>query len=159
MDSLNDEISSRYQKLQQFLAAGKWREADEETVRVMLQVAGREEKGWLNENAINQFPGEDLRQIEGLWVQYSNGRFGFSVQKRIWQECGGKNDDETLKCLGDRVGWRIKEQWLSYEGLTFSTVAPPGHLPGLLVDTLDMWLPWEGWGRRGGWRFLSRPDL
>ncbi|WP_309143826.1 GUN4 domain-containing protein [Oscillatoria sp. HE19RPO] len=129
MDSLNDEISSRYQKLQQFLAAGKWREADEETARVMLHVAGREEEGWLDEDSINQFPCEDLRQIDGLWVQYSNGRFGFSVQKRIWQECGGACDYETVKCLGDRVGWRKEGEWLEYDECTFNAKAPPGHLP------------------------------
>ncbi|MCT7970246.1 serine/threonine-protein kinase [Laspinema sp. D1] len=123
-------VSPRYQKLQQLLAAGKWREADEETARVMLQVAGREQEGWLNDDSINQFPCEDFRQIDGLWVQYSNGRFGFSVQKRIWQECGGKDDYETGCRLGDRVGWRRKEEWLDYDELTFSTVAPPGHLPG-----------------------------
>jgi len=123
------KVSLRYQKLQQFLAAGKWREADEETARVMLQVAGREKEGCLNEDAINQFPCEDLRQIDGLWVQYSNGRFGFSVQKRIWQECGGKVDYETERWMGERVGWRINGKLVHYSQHTFSTVAPPGHLP------------------------------
>ncbi len=32
---------------------------------------------------------EDLRTIDQLWVKYSNGRFGFSVQKRIWHSIGG----------------------------------------------------------------------
>ncbi|AFY83467.1 serine/threonine-protein kinase [Oscillatoria acuminata] len=135
-------VSPHYEKLQQFLAAGKWREADEETARVMLLVAGREEEGWLDENSINQFPCEDLRRIDGLWVQYSNGRFGFSVQKRIWQECGGKVDYETKCRLGDRVGWRRRDKWLEYHELTFSTMTPPGHLPlGLGTG----WGVWEVW--------------
>jgi serine/threonine-protein kinase len=128
-DMIASVVSPHYQKLQQFLKAGNWREADKETARVMLQVAGREKEGWLDSDSINLFPCEDLRQIDGLWVAYSNGRFGFSVQKRIWQECGGKVDSETIERLGDRVGWRKEEQWLGKEQLTFSSNAPSGHLP------------------------------
>ncbi|MDK2411293.1 GUN4 domain-containing protein [Aphanizomenon sp. PH219] len=70
------------------LAAGEWKEADEETFRVMLVVANREKEGWLNVKSIDSFPCDDLRIIDGLWVKYSNGRFGFSVQKLIVAECG-----------------------------------------------------------------------
>ncbi|MCT7980027.1 serine/threonine-protein kinase [Laspinema olomoucense] len=155
-------VSPRYQKLQLFLAAGKWREADEETARLMLQVAGREEDGWLDEDSINQFPCEDLRQIDGLWVQYSNGCFGFSVQKRIWQECGGKVDYYETECrLGDRVGWRKEGKWLRYDECTFTSKAPPGHLPlyygnyvcGVRLDDVM-------WEVEGVYiLLLSRPDL
>jgi serine/threonine-protein kinase len=134
------KVSPRYQKLQQFLEAGKWREADEETTRVMLQVARREKQKWLDKPSINQFPCEDLHQIDSLWLEYSNGRFGFSVQKRIWQECGGEPDYETETRLADRIGWRTKEgRWLDYEEL-FATLAqsPPGLLPysGLRLETI-----------------------
>ncbi|MDY7008403.1 MAG: GUN4 domain-containing protein [Cyanobacteriota bacterium] len=37
-------IPSKYFKLREFLAAKKWKEADEETYRVMLQVSGQKEK-------------------------------------------------------------------------------------------------------------------
>jgi len=55
---------------------------------VMLKGAGREEKGWLNIKDIEKFPCEDLRTIDQLWVEYSNGSFGFSVQKRIYRSVG-----------------------------------------------------------------------
>jgi serine/threonine-protein kinase len=145
-------VSPRYQKLQQLLAAGKWRKADEETRRVMLQVAGREKEGWLNEDSINQFPCEDLRQIDGLWVEYSNGRFGFSVQKRIWQECGGKVDYETTCHLGDRVGWRQEGNWLDYDECTFTAKAPPGHLPWSICRICLAGRVWMGWGWWGWWQ-------
>ncbi|MCT7975567.1 GUN4 domain-containing protein [Laspinema olomoucense] len=137
-------VSPRYQKLQQFLAAGKWREADAETKRVMLQVAGREE--WLDEDSINQFPCEDLRQIDGIWVQYSNGRFGFSVQKRIWQECGGKEDYETACRVADRVGWTKEGSWIDYDECTFTSKAPPGHLPLRSLFSWDDRYTWYGPG-------------
>jgi len=85
-------VGMDYINLRNLLAAKKWKEADEETLRVMLKVAGREKEGWLNEESIEKFPCEDLRTIDQLWVKYSNGRFGFSVQKRIYQSLGGTRE-------------------------------------------------------------------
>ena len=81
-----EPVPARYHKLRDLLAAGEWKEADRETARVMLQVASREKEGWLRVEDRENFPCEDLRAIDKLWVKYSNGRFGFSVQKRIWLE-------------------------------------------------------------------------
>jgi hypothetical protein len=81
--------------------------------------------------------------MDQLWVKYSNGKFGFSVQKQIWLDLGGKLDGEpdwdTFKKLGDRVSWKKNDKWLSYDSYTFSINALQGHLPGFggLV---------EGWG-------------
>jgi len=133
-------VPTKYEKLQKLLAVGEWKAADQETARVILQVAGREKNGWLDLDSINNFPCEDLRTIDQLWVKYSNGRFGFSVQKNIWLECGGKVDYETELELGKRIGWRrVKRGWfgfgdkqvefLSYDDGTFSLEAPLGHLP------------------------------
>jgi serine/threonine protein kinase len=146
-------VGMDYINLRNLLAAKKWKEADEETRRVMLKVAGREEKGSLNEKSIDKFPCEDLRTMDQLWVKYSNGRFGFSVQKRIYQSLGGtrKYDEEVWERFGDRVGWRKKNEWLYYNELTFSEKAPEAHLPVVWV--------W-GWTWGGGeCILLSRRDL
>ena len=58
----------------------------------MKAVGDREQKGYLYLEDLRQFPCADLRVIDQLWVRYSNGRFGFSVQKQIWVEVGGKLD-------------------------------------------------------------------
>ncbi|MCT7948872.1 serine/threonine-protein kinase [Ancylothrix sp. C2] len=118
-----------YTRLRDLLAAGKWQEADEETATVMLKAAKRENVGWLDLDSINNFPCDDLRSIDQLWVKYSNGRFGFSVQKKIWLEVGGNADSETENKLGDRFGWRKGGSWLAYKDLTFNLKAPVGHLP------------------------------
>ncbi len=62
-----------YTKLFDLLAGGKWKEADEETARVMLKVAGRESQGWLDIEAVENFPCQNLGTIDKLWVKYSNG--------------------------------------------------------------------------------------
>ncbi|MEG3864105.1 GUN4 domain-containing protein [Microcoleus sp. herbarium12] len=124
-------VGMDYINLRNLLAAKKWEEADEETARVMCKVAGREEEGWLNTESIDNFPCEDLRTIDQLWVKYSNGRFGFSVQKRIYQSLGGTReyDSKVWEAFGDRVGWRKNNEWLYYSDLTFSEKAPEAHLP------------------------------
>jgi hypothetical protein len=124
-------VEMDYIKLRDLLAAKKWKEADLETGRVMLKVAGMEEEGWLNSESMEKFPCEDLRTIDQLWVKYSNGRFGFSVQKRIYQSLGGtsKYDEKVCDKFADKVGWRKKNQWLYYNNLTFSEKAPEAHLP------------------------------
>lgn len=121
-----------YTPLRNLLAAGEWQKADRETETVMIMASGREQDGWLSEEDLEMFPCEDLGIIDQLWVKYSNGRFGFSTQKRIWESIEGTNKDEDVeiwKEFGDRVGWRINNSWIGYRNLSFSLDAPEGHLP------------------------------
>jgi serine/threonine protein kinase len=170
---LKSDVGMDYRKLRDLLKAGKWKEADEETARVMLAVAKREEKGWLDIYSIDNFPCTDLRTIDQLWVKYSDGRFGFSVQKRIYQGLGGTGEynGDIWQKFGDKVGWRKGGNWLYYKNITFDKKAPEGHLP--LVDLRrrknfkTIWLDF-GYGRFKsswfGWEslvlsLLSRRDL
>jgi serine/threonine protein kinase len=152
-------VGMDYINLRNLLAAKKWQEADEETQRVMLKVAGREEAEWLDRESIHKFPCEDLRTIDQLWVKYSNGRFGFSVQKRIYQSLGGTREynSEVWQKFGDRVGWRRKNEWLYYNDLTFSEKAPEAHLPWLRWGDGGVDWSWVGWGR-GGVLLFSRVE-
>ncbi|MEH2367662.1 serine/threonine-protein kinase [Nostoc sp.] len=126
---LASDVGVDYQNLENLLKTGQWKAADEETTRVMLKVAKREQQGWLNSESIENFACTDLRTIDQLWVKYSNGHFGFSVQKRIWLECGGKEDYETGCLLGDRLGWRNKEHWVDLNAYNYSLDSTQGHLP------------------------------
>jgi hypothetical protein len=80
---------------------------------------------------IHDFPCEDLRTINQLWLHYSNGKFGFSVQKEIYESLGGtrKYGQQVSEKFGDRVGWRKGGKWLEYTELTFNIVAPKAHFP------------------------------
>jgi hypothetical protein len=122
-----------FEKLESLLQAGKWRDADVETWQLMLKLSKQEQEGWSILKDVKNFPRQELRKMDQLWVKYSNGKFGFSVQKQIWLDLGGKLDGEpdpdTFTKLGDRVGWRKNNEWLSYDSYTFSTNALPGHLP------------------------------
>lgn len=132
-DDLSSARNVDYTKLRDFLKAGCWREADEETLAVMLAVSGREEEGWLDSESIENFPCTDLRTIDQLWIKYSDGRFGFSVQKRIWDSVG-----KDYGKFGDCVGWSKDREWIRCDDVTFDTTAPPGHLPICVCAEISM---------------------
>jgi len=138
---LKSERGVDYTKLRDLLASGKWKEADEETVHKMLEAGDRTNDSYLRVEDIDQFPCEDLRTIDQLWVKYSNGRFGFSMQKRIYESLGGTSeyDEKIWAAFGDRIGWRVKKEWIFWDDINYNTKAPEGHLPllwGLLLCDL-----------------------
>lgn len=121
-----------FHKLAQLLSAKKWKEADYETTNLMLKICHREKYGWLTNENCQRFPYEELKIIDDLWVKYSNGHFGFSVQKKIWIECGGIAgiyNDNLYKKFGYKIGWRNDKHWLRYSDLNFNINAPKGGLP------------------------------
>jgi hypothetical protein len=130
-----------YRQLEQLLKAGNWEEANKETAKKMCAVAGRTKEGWLRVEDIDNFPCEDLRTIDQLWVKYSNGRFGFSVQKRIYQSLRGTlyirsyahyDDHEVLEAFGVKMGWRGNGGWLDYNDQKLEI---EGYLPSCLFQT------------------------
>lgn len=142
---LKSERGIDYTKLRDLLEQQKWKEADEETGRVMREAAGVEEDlGWLDEESINNFPCEDLCTIDSLWKCYSNEKFGFSIQKEIYDRLKEtqKNDRDMWGNFCDCVVWRRGKKWLSGSDLTFKlTAAPRGHLPSFFGNpfvTLNM---------------------
>ncbi|MEH2276442.1 MAG: GUN4 domain-containing protein [Nostoc sp.] len=137
-DNLDSEKGIDYTRLRDLLAAKNWKEADQETYRVMIQAVGKEYGDYLDEDELLNFPCTDLRTVDSLWVKYSNGHFGFSVQKEIYLSVGGKADgkyyEKVWEKFGDRVGWRVKinwisSEWISYSDVNFDTASPVGHLP------------------------------
>lgn len=133
IDNLSSERRVDYTKLRNLLAAKKWKEADQETLAVMLKVSGREKEGCLDISDIEKFPCTDLYTIDTLWTKYSEGSFGFIRQKLIWDSVGGTHsaDYETYRCFANLVGWCIQDDWLNYSELNFTSNSPKGNLPAL----------------------------
>ncbi len=129
--AMNSAVGIDYAPLQALLKSGKWKEADQETAKIILKICDRERSGWLDTIHIQQFPCEDLQTIDQLWGQSTSGRFSFSAQKRIYEKLGGKRHyDATIWAgFGSKVGWRKGTSWLPYKDLNFSLLAPEGHLP------------------------------
>jgi V8-like Glu-specific endopeptidase len=85
-------VDRRYAKLETLLKAQDFRAADEETDKVILAVANREREGWLRTEDAEKFPCKELRSIDKLWLKYSGGKFGISVQQQIYQSLGGTKE-------------------------------------------------------------------
>lgn len=75
-----------YTHLKELLAQHNWEAADCETERIMLQVGGAEaqKQGFLTAEQLSEFPCLDLKILNKLWTIYSNGKYGFMVQREIW---------------------------------------------------------------------------
>jgi hypothetical protein len=133
-DLLSPRTQLNYAPLQRALAEGDFEEANEITRRFLLAAAQRSQQGWLTVDAINQVPCWDLKIMDDLWQQYSQNRFGFSVQYALFQATGNRPGrlmtPENYDQFGDRIGWRQDGQWIIFKrNLDFSANAPVGHLP------------------------------
>ena len=118
-DDLSTEKGIDYRQLQKLLKAQAWKAADQETYKVMIRAVGKQSGDGFTKNELLNFPCQDLLTIDRLWVKYSQGQFGFSVQKQIYVECGGKLDgeypgDKIWRQFGDKVGWRENDSWIRY---------------------------------------------
>ncbi|MBD2175481.1 GUN4 domain-containing protein [Pseudanabaena sp. FACHB-1998] len=127
-----------YCELENLLKNKQWYEADKLTDRLMLKASGREKERWIDLDSIKNFPCEDLQTIDRLWVHYSNGLYGFSVQKKIYVECGGKLNfsnpifnSEPWKRFCDRTAWKSEGRWVEYHQPFFKEnfMCVKGHLP------------------------------
>lgn len=123
---LRSSVGVDYASLHSLLASNQWQKADEETGAVILKIARRVTAGWFREEDITDFPCLDLQTINQLWIKSSQGRFGFSVQSDVWKSVG-----KDYGKFSDVVGWRSGNgtDWLQYSKLSFSLLAPVGHLP------------------------------
>jgi GUN4-like/Caspase domain len=162
---LESEKGVDYRKLRNLLKAEKWEEADRETLRVMLIAAGQPNNAWPNSKSLKEFPYQDLKAIDQLWVTASNGHFGFSIQTKIYADCGDGLDDNYSGDLiwqnfCDHVGWRVNKDWMEYANLKKNpSISPLGELPCLVVGGGKGWgigfLGFVGFSLPLGWSFFS----
>lgn len=132
-----------YSKLQELLEAGKWAEADNETLAILLKLAGLENEHRLDVEHIEKISQSDLKAIDQLWVNYSDGRFGFSVQKSLY--------NQSINRLYVTVGWLRVYDYYACQGSFSLTVsyeitditAPKGHLPACILRSAIRHSPLE----------------
>ncbi len=133
---LRSEVGIDYIKLRELLANQDWREADLETSRIIFQIVDTED--YIYPEDMEKFPCADLQTIDNLWVGYSSGHFGLSVQKQIWLALGGSLTSQTpidtlspfYVKFAKQIGW-LKEDVVSWDQLDFSLDAPTGELPAV----------------------------
>ncbi|KAJ7947501.1 tetrapyrrole-binding protein, chloroplastic [Quillaja saponaria] len=122
--------------LQHHLSTNNFRQADEETRRLLIALAGEaaQKRGYVFFSEVQFIPDTDLKTIDDLWRQYSDNKFGYSVQKRIFHKV---NKDFTKFFI--KVGWmkRLDTEVEQYNYRSFPTEfiwelnddTSEGHLP------------------------------
>lgn len=118
--------------LQRHLMEQEFEAADRLTSDILRQLAGPDavKRGYVFYSEVAAMPSVDLESLDRLWLVYSQGRFGFSVQGRLLRACGGQ-----WERLWPRLGWKQDGRWTRYPGsFTWSLAAPDGHMP--LVNQL-----------------------
>lgn len=123
-----------FTNLTRFLNQQNWRRANDETRRIILQSTGRTSVGWISPSDLQNLSCSNLKTIDTLWKENSNGRFGFSVQFPIYIDTGNRPakmvSDDAFNRFGDRTGWRKDGDWIIFiENLNYSSNAPIGHFP------------------------------
>ena len=124
---LESEREIDYQSLQQLLAQQDFQGADVVTLQKMCELAGTAavERKWIYFTEVVNLPVTDLTTLNRLWLMSSAGKFGFSVQRRIWLSVG---KDYTK--LWHKIGWKSGNSWTRYpKEFTWDISAPEGHLP------------------------------
>src|SRR5919202_766716 len=99
-------------------------------------------------NVFQKLSSKEMHLIDNLWVRYSYGRFGLSVQERLYELLG-----RDIVALAKAVNWGRwhkdkddkKERYISSDK-DYSINAPVGHLPIIFIsfwrdDYLIRYLP------------------
>ncbi|RDY13759.1 Tetrapyrrole-binding protein, chloroplastic, partial [Mucuna pruriens] len=122
--------------LRDHLCAQNFRQADEETRRLLIALAGEaaQERGYVFFSEVKFIPETALKSMDALWQEHSGGRFGYSVQKKILEKVGGDFTKFFVK-----VGWmkKLDTEVEQYNYRSFPTEftwdlsddTPEGHLP------------------------------
>ncbi len=126
------EVGFDYAPLQQCLLTEHYEEADRITSSKLRELVGEKavKRGYVYFSEVESIPGTDLATLDRLWIIYSKGKFGFTVQARILDSLDGRYDK-----LWPRIGWKKDGIWTRYpKAFNWSIDAPNGHMP--LVNQL-----------------------
>ncbi|NET11038.1 MAG: serine/threonine protein kinase, partial [Symploca sp. SIO2B6] len=86
------------------------------------QSVGKSSQSYLQKQDIQQIPCDDLDILDQLWHAASQGRFGFHIQLKIYQQVG-----EDYGAFCQSVEWPVHQTTGQYLQTTLN--APYGHFP------------------------------
>ena len=123
-----------YTQLERLLADQKFLDADIETRRLLQEITGLgpgESVSHQNERVLDKLKCQHLQTIDGLWLKYSDNKFGLSVQKNIYYSNLRISDpsDGHREAFGNTIGWRKDGSWLKVGDLNPTSDSPLGYLP------------------------------
>merc|ERR1719343_1699043 len=117
-----------YSKLKEALQASDFKEADAETRRLLIELAGpaARTRGWVYFTEVRNIPDADMETIDSLWQHFSGGKFGFVPQRKVWRQCREQFDKFALEVSWFTDNWQNRN-WP--DEFVYGLDAPRGHLP------------------------------
>ncbi|MBD2460795.1 GUN4 domain-containing protein [Oscillatoria sp. FACHB-1407] len=178
----DSSVGIDFSELRKFLSEKDWKKADKETAKIMCEAARLsvlkfledaddaddlvkrmieidvsieedEPLSELHDSIIKFIPRTDLNTLDKLWIEHSNSKFGFSVQRKIYRQLGDEDTWDIRDKFGNQTGWRIRDKdgnynWRRSDRFEYDfEKAPEGHLPSCL---------WAG--KEDGWFSSNRRD-
>nr|YP_009393435.1 hypothetical protein [Bostrychia simpliciuscula]ARW61997.1 hypothetical protein [Bostrychia simpliciuscula] len=126
--SFKSSLKINYQPLQNLLLKKKFQEADKITqdyLCELIKITTNSKREWLYFTDIQFLPKDDLFTLDLMWKIYSKGKFGFSVQKKLWI-----NNNYKWNKFWATIGWTNKGKMNRYpQEFIWTIEAPEGHLP------------------------------
>ncbi|MEW6494806.1 MAG: GUN4 domain-containing protein [Cyanobacteriota bacterium] len=149
------------EEVENLLRASRWKDADIKTANCLLRYTQRRQGNWIRVEDIDRIPCECLYNLDQLWLSYSEGKFGFSVQESIYQNIekdivvglredlqrfvskfmdgnSGKPSDKRIFCifenLNQTLGWNKDFSQLDRDILS---ITPTGYFPYSIWCYLD----------------------
>jgi len=132
-DVLNSDVGADYQPLVEALQEKRFKDADQITRDMLIYIAGPEarKRKFVYWTEVKKLPKADMATMERLWLKYSDGRFGYTIQRKLWRT--QKGDFEAF-CR--KIGWNVvdedlerKRRWFGNDEFIYDLEAPKGHLP------------------------------
>jgi hypothetical protein len=122
------ELGVDYSRLRDLLEVKDFKEADAETRRLLIELAGpaATKRGWVYFNEVRSIPDADMQTIDTLWQHFSGGKFGFVPQRKVWRQCREQFDKFALEVSWFTDNWQNRN-WP--DEFVYSLDAPRGHLP------------------------------
>ena len=131
---IDSALGLDYTRLRQLLWLNHWEAADQETERLILSALSQDMRPLSAETllSLSQYC-VDVRTIDQLWSHYSQKKFGFAAQQRIYVDQDRQAGEflttvEWVESVGvGNVNLLVRRK--AYRNLQFDLQAPPGHLP------------------------------
>lgn len=125
---LKSELGLDYSTLRDLLKVLDFKQADAETRRLLIQMAGEAavKRGWIYFAEVRRIPETDMTTVNDLWGHYSQGKFGFVPQRKIWRRVR-----EDFDQFAEAVDW-FTSRWKNRnwpDEFIYTLEAPVGHLP------------------------------
>ena len=140
---IESEMDADYEPLIKALQDEEWELADQLTRDMLIWLGGEQtrQRNFVYYAEVKNLPMKDMKTLDKLWTTFSEGKFGYSVQKKIWnsKKVGGDfnlfvTEIDWNKTPGGTGDTGILRRWLPMgssgnEFIYDLKKAKKGHLP------------------------------